>query len=65
VEKYHEDRYLALLKNVQGGKVFMKEAAVKWHCRECGYVFEGKEVPEKCPACKHTKAYFEVLAENY
>lgn len=65
VEKYHEARYLALLKNVQGGKVFKKDTAVKWHCRNCGYVFEGKEVPEKCPACKYTKAHFEVLAENY
>jgi rubrerythrin len=65
VEKYHEARYLALLKNVQGGKVFKKDASVKWHCRNCGYVLEGKEAPEKCPACQHAKAYFEVFAENY
>lgn len=65
VEKYHEARYVALLKNVQGGKVFKKDASAKWHCRNCGYVVEGKNAPEKCPACKHGKAHFEVLAENY
>ncbi len=64
-EKYHESRYLGLLKNVKQGKVFNKDASVKWHCRNCGYVFEGKETPEKCPVCKHPRAYFELLAENY
>jgi rubrerythrin len=65
VEKFHEARYLALLKNVQEEKVLKKTASVKWHCRNCGYVFEGKEAPEKCPVCQHPKDYFEVLAENY
>ncbi len=65
VEKFHEARYLGLLKNVQGGKVFKKDAPVKWHCRNCGYVFEGKDVPDQCPVCKHPRAHFEVLAENY
>ncbi len=65
VEKYHEARYAALLKDVQGGKVFKKDASVKWHCRNCGYVVEGKAAPEQCPACKHPQAHFEVLAENY
>jgi len=65
VEKFHEARYLGLLKNVQGGKVFKKDSSVRWHCRNCGYAFEGKEVPDKCPVCKHPRAYFEVLAENY
>lgn len=65
VEKFHEARYLALLKNVKEGKVFKKDNPVKWHCRNCGYVFEGKEVPEKCPVCDHPRAHFEVLAENY
>jgi len=65
VEKFHEQRYLALLKNVQEGKVFKKGSPVKWHCRNCGYVFEGTEAPEKCPVCQHAQAYFEVLAENY
>ena len=65
VEKFHEARYLSLLKNVQGGRVFKKDAPVKWHCRNCGYVFEGKDVPDQCPVCKHPRAHFEVLAENY
>ena len=64
-ERFHEARYLSLLKSVKEEKVFKKDAPVKWHCRNCGFVFEGKEVPEKCPVCKHTRAYFEVLAENY
>jgi rubrerythrin len=65
VEKFHEARYLNLLKSVKEGKVFKKDSSVKWHCRNCGYVFEGKDVPDKCPVCKHPRAYFEVLAENY
>jgi rubrerythrin len=65
VEKFHESRYLALLKNVQEGRAFKKASPVKWHCRNCGYVFEGKEVPDKCPVCQHPRAHFEVLAENY
>ena len=65
VEKFHEARYLSLLKNVTEGKVFKKDSSVKWHCRNCGYVFEGKEVPDQCPVCKHPRAHFEVLAENY
>jgi rubrerythrin len=65
VEKFHEARYRGLLKNVKEGKVFNKDTSVMWHCRNCGYVFEGKEVPEKCPVCKHPRAHFEVLAENY
>lgn len=65
VEKYHESRYLSLLKNVKEGKAFKKDAPVQWHCRNCGYVFEGTEAPEVCPVCKHPRAFFEVLAENY
>ena len=65
VEKHHEARYQALLKNIEQGKVFKKDTPVKWHCRNCGFVFEGKEAPDKCPVCQHPKAYFEVLAENY
>ena len=65
VERFHEARYLSLLKSVNEGKVFKKGAPVKWHCRNCGYVFEGKEAPDQCPACKHPTAHFEVLAENY
>jgi len=65
VEKFHEARYLALLKNIQEGRVFKKASPIKWHCRNCGYVFEGTEVPDTCPVCQHPRAYFEVLAENY
>jgi len=65
VEKFHEARYLGLMKNVKAGKVFKKDSSIKWHCRNCGHIFEGKEVPDQCPVCKHPRAYFEVLAENY
>ena len=65
VEKFHEARYLDLLRNVTEGKFFKKDSSVKWHCRNCGYVFEGREVSDKCPVCQHPKAFFEVLAENY
>jgi rubrerythrin len=65
VEAYHERRYNKLLESAQKGKVFKKEQPIKWKCRNCGYVFEGKNVPEKCPVCAHPKAYFEVWVENY
>ncbi len=65
VEEKHEKRYLALLKNVEQGKVFKKDKAVKWHCRNCGYVHVGKEAPTQCPSCMHPQAYYELLAENY
>lgn len=65
VEEEHEKRYRALLRNVREGKVFKKDYSVKWHCRNCGYVHEGKEAPQKCPACNHPQSYYEVLAENY
>ncbi|MDD4179493.1 MAG: rubrerythrin family protein [Candidatus Margulisbacteria bacterium] len=65
VEEEHEKRYRALLKNVKEKKVFKKDKPVKWHCRNCGYVHEGPEAPQKCPACAHPQSYYEVLAENY
>jgi len=65
VEKQHEKRYRKLLKNVEEGKVFKKDKVVKWKCRNCGYVHEGKDAPKACPACKHPQAYYEVLEENY
>lgn len=65
VEEEHEKRYLKLLENMKNGKVFKKDNPIKWHCRNCGYVHEGTEAPEICPACKHPQAYYEVLAENY
>lgn len=65
VEQFHESRYLALIKNLEEGKVFKKDKVVKWHCRNCGYIYEGKEAPMECPACKHPQAHYEILAENY
>ncbi len=65
VEAQHEKRYLKLLENMEKDMVFKKESSVKWHCRNCGYVYEGAQAPEICPACKHPKAYYEILAENY
>jgi rubrerythrin len=65
VEAYHERRYRKLLANVEQGKVFKKNAPFKWKCRNCGYVFEGSEAPEKCPVCDHARSYFEVWCENY
>jgi len=64
-ERQHEKRYLALLENVKKNRVFKKDEVVKWKCRNCGYIHEGKEAPEKCPACAHPRAYFELLVENY
>lgn len=65
VEKKHEDRYLKLAKNVQNDQVFNKEEKVFWKCDNCGYIHEGNSAPEKCPACVHPKAYFEVFVETY
>ncbi len=64
-EKQHEKRYLTLLKNIENGTVFKRDNVVKWKCRNCGYVHEGTEAPDECPACAHPKEYFELLAENY
>ncbi|MFH1328163.1 MAG: rubrerythrin [Candidatus Bathyarchaeota archaeon] len=65
VEKYHEKRYLKLLSNIEQGKVFKKDSVIKWKCRNCGYVHDGSEGPEKCPVCDHPRSYFEVWCENY
>ncbi|MBU1600195.1 rubrerythrin family protein [bacterium] len=64
-EKEHEMRYLALLKNIEEGKVFKKDAAVKWRCRNCGYIYEGMEAPQECPACAHPQGYYEICSQNY
>ena len=64
-EKYHEGRYNSLAKAIEEGKIFKKDAPVKWRCRNCGYCHEGTEPPEKCPACAHPKGYFEVLVETH
>ncbi len=65
VEAEHEKRYRKLLQNLKDGAIFKKGAVVKWHCRNCGYVVEGKGAPEKCPVCDHPKAYYELISENY
>ena len=65
VEKFHEARYRKLINNITGHEVFKKKTSVKWHCINCGYVFEGEQAPKECPACKHPQAYYEVLAENF
>ena len=63
-EKAHETRYNKLIGNVENDKVFKREEIVSWKCGNCGYIHEGKEAPEKCPACQHPKAYFEVFCES-
>jgi rubrerythrin len=65
VEKFHEGRYRKLIENITKKKVFSKAKAVKWHCINCGYIFEGTKPPKLCPACQHPQSYYEVLAENY
>ncbi len=65
VEKFHEGRYRKLIANVAKKTVFKKSKSIKWHCRNCGYIFEGAAAPKTCPACKHPQAFYEVLAENY
>jgi rubrerythrin len=65
VEKRHEARYLKLADNIANDRVFKKDEPVAWKCDNCGYIHEGKDAPEICPACKHPKAYFEVFCENY
>ena len=65
VEAYHERRYRKLLENVKENQVFKKDKVVKWKCRNCGYVHEGKEAPDVCPACQHKQSYYEIWAENY
>lgn len=64
-EKQHSKRYKALRDNILNKKVFKKDQKIKWVCANCGFVHEGDKAPEKCPACAHEQAYFEVLAENW
>ena len=65
VESYHEKRYRKLLEIVEKNAVFKKDKDVKWKCRNCGYVYEGKEAPDVCPACQHKQSYYEIWMENY
>ena len=65
IEKHHEERYRALLHNVETAEVFKKSEIKVWECRNCGHIVVGKEAPEVCPTCNHPQSYFEVHAENY
>ena len=65
IEKHHEERYRALLKNVETAQVFEKSEVKVWECRNCGHIIVGTKAPEVCPTCIHPKSYFEVHAENY
>ncbi len=65
VEKHHEERYRALLSNIENAEVFAKSEVKVWECRNCGHIVVGTNAPEVCPTCAHPKAYFEVYADNY
>ncbi len=65
IEKTHEERYLALLNNVEMQKVFEKSDEIMWECRNCGHLVVGKKAPQVCPVCAHPQSYFEVRKENY
>ena len=65
IEKHHEERYRALLNNVETAQVFEKSEVKVWECRNCGHIIVGTQAPEICPTCRHPKSYFEIHAENY
>ena len=65
IEKRHEERYRALLKNIETAKVFEKSEIKVWECRNCGHIVVGKCAPEVCPTCNHPQSYFEISADNY
>ena len=65
IEKHHEERYRALLRNVETAEVFKRSEIKAWECRNCGHIVGGKEAPEVCPVCNHPQSYFEIHAENY
>ncbi|MDE5980538.1 MAG: rubrerythrin family protein [Bacteroidaceae bacterium] len=65
IEKRHEERYRALLHNVEAQEVFRKSEVKIWECRNCGHIIVGTEAPEICPTCNHPQSYFELLADNY
>lgn len=65
IEKEHQARYQALLKNVEAGQVYRKEQKVKWRCRNCGFSHEGAAAVAKCPICQHPQAYFEIVPQNF
>ena len=65
IEREHEERYLKLLANIEGGIVFSRDGEMIWKCRNCGHIVVGKNVPDVCPVCAHPQSYFEIKAENY
>ena len=65
IEKHHEERYRALLHNVEMAEVFAKSEVKVWECRNCGYIVVGEKAPEVCPTCNHPQSYFEIHADNY
>jgi rubrerythrin len=65
IEKEHQERYLALLGNLERGFVFKKKSKDKWRCRNCGFAYEGTQALDKCPVCQHPQAYFEIVPANY
>jgi rubrerythrin len=65
VEAEHEKRYLKLKANIESGEVFERKEPVKWQCSNCGFIYEGKKAVDECPACKHAKAYFQLMEENF
>ena len=65
IEKHHEERYRALLRNIEMAEVFAKSEVKVWECRNCGHIVVGTQAPEVCPTCNHAQSYFEVHAENY
>ena len=65
IEKHHEERYRALLRNVETAEVFKRSEIKVWECRNCGHIVVGKEAPEVCPVCNYPQSYFEIHAENY
>jgi len=65
VEAWHEKRYRKLLENVENRWVFARETVLRWKCRNCGYIHEGPEAPDLCPACQHPQSYYEIQCENY
>lgn len=65
IEKQHEERYRAFLKNIETAQVFEKSSVKVWECRNCGHIAVGEKAPEVCPTCNHPQSYFELRAENY
>ena len=65
IERHHEERYRALIKNLENNEVFAKAETMVWECKNCGHLHTGTDAPKVCPVCNHPQAYFEVKAENY